>query len=216
LTQTGMFTAIARDVSVSVNTGPYTIELQCVSGCGLQPPALPSPPTGIAATVSGTSVAVTWNASPGATGYRLAATGPGISLDVAVGNVTRVEGSNLGPGVYTVSVFAQSPTGEHPVPATTMFSIGAASPGNLPLAPAGINYTLIAGRVSVGWNVAPGATSYHVVASLNGAVVFDQNVGNATRVDATNVPLGSYVVQVYSVNTLGRSLAAATIPFVVQ
>jgi predicted phage tail protein len=155
-----------------------------------------------------------WNASAGATSYRVAASGPGISVNVPVGNTTRVDGNGLAAGVYNVSVFARGAAGENPVPATTSFTIGTS--GNLPPAPTGISNSIAGRNVTVTWNVAPGATSYHLTALLNGVLVFNQNVGGTTRVDAVNVPPGHYTIEVFSVNTAGRSIVPATTSFAID
>jgi hypothetical protein len=192
-----------------------------VTGALLLPPILPltgvpPTPTGVTATVSGTNVAVLWSASARATGYRVAATGPGIQVNLPVGNVTRVDGGNLPPGFYDVSIFAQGPSGDNPVPAIISFTIGNTPPETLPPTPTGISNTVAGRNVTIIWIASPGATSYHVTALLNGIVVFNQDVGNTTRVDGPDVPPGNYTVNVFSANAAGRNAAPATTSFTID
>jgi hypothetical protein len=177
-------------------------------------PGVPAPVTGLSATVVGNSVTVRWNASAGATSYRLLATTGGVTVfDGNVGNNTTVAASGVPAGTYTVTVFAVNAAGQS-AGASTSFTIGA---GTRPTAPATVTAFVGAGRtVTVSWGVGAGATSYRLLAVLNGAVVFNQNVGATTSVGPVQVPPGSYTITIFSVNAAGESLTGTSTSFVVQ
>jgi hypothetical protein len=173
------------------------------------PPASPPTPTGLTAVVTGLNVVVRWNAAPGATSYRLRATGPGINFNQNMGDVTSAQGVGLPVGNYTVEVFALNAAGENPVPAVTNFTIGTP----LPPSPTGVIPTVTGRDVSVRWTAAPGALSYRVRATRNGAPVFDANVGNTTSVFGLGIPPGRYVVEVFSVSAAGQNPVPGTTQF---
>jgi hypothetical protein len=188
----------------------YGQRLDAQGGGGTPPPppepGFPPTPTNLVPTVSGNNVVVQWNASAGATSYRLFATGPGLVFNQNVGNTTSVQGVGLPFGAYTVQVFALNAAGENPTPIEIAFAIGPA----VPPAPTGVTPTVTGRAVSVRWNAASGATSYRLRATLNGIVVFDANVGNNLVVFAAGVPPGRYFVDVFGVNAAGQSATAGT------
>jgi hypothetical protein len=197
LTQTGVYTVIARDLSVSVNTGPYTIELQCVSGCGAQPP---SPPTGFGSTpVAPQGVRLFWTAAPTATSYRLVVAGPGLSFDQNIGNVTVVQGVNLPSGGYSAQLFSVNASGQSATAATHSFTVGGLVPTLLPP-------VITGSTVQLSWTPVSGASRYQLRAGTapGGRNAFDGNVGATTSVTATNVPIGTYFVRVHAVDTTGE------------
>jgi hypothetical protein len=175
-------------------------------------PAVPLPVTGLAATVSGSLVTIRWNASAGATSYRLLATAGGATVfNANVGNTT-VVAANAPPATYTVTVFAVNAAGQSAGTSTT-FTVGG---GTLPTAPATVTPVVGAGRtLTVSWSAGAGATSYRLLATLNGAVVFNQNVGPTTAVGPVQVPPGSYTITIFSVNAAGESPTGTTTTFVV-
>lgn len=176
------------------------------------PTGVPAPVTGLAATVSGTAVTLRWNASAGATSYRLVATVGGTTVfNANVGNTTIVS-ANAPPATYTVTVFAVNAAGQS-AGASTTFTVGG---GTLPTAPTTVTQVVGAGRsLTVSWSVGAGATSYRLLATLNGVVVFNQNVGPTTAVGPVQVPPGNYTITIFSVNAAGESPTGTTTTFVV-
>ena len=177
------------------------------------PPSVPAPVTGLTATVSGNLVTVRWNASAGATSYRLVATSGGATVfDGNVGATTTIS-ANAPNGTYTVTVYAVNSAGQGAGASTTFTVGGAVSP---PTAPATVTAIVGANRtVTLSWSAGAGATSYRLLAVLNGAVVFNQNVGAGTAVGPVQAPPGSYTVTVFSVNAAGESATGTSTPFFV-
>jgi hypothetical protein len=177
------------------------------------PPAgVPAPVTGLTATVTGTTVAIRWNASTGATSYRLVAVLGGVTVfDANVGAGTAVT-ATAPSGTFTVTVFAVNAAGQSAGTSTT-FTVGG---GTLPSAPTSVTAVVGAGRtLTLSWPAGAGATSYRLQATLNGVLVFDQNIGPATAVGPLPVPAGSYTVTVFSVNAAGQSPTGTSTSFVV-
>ena len=177
------------------------------------PTSVPNPVTGLTATVSGNNVTLRWNASAGATSYRVFATVGGATVfDGNVGNTTVVS-ATAPNGTYTVTVFAVNSAGQSAGASTTFVVGGPVSP---PTAPATVTAILGANRtVTVSWSAGAGATSYRLLAVLNGAVVFNSNVGATTSVGPVQVPPGNYTVTIFSVNAAGESATGTSTPFVV-
>src|SRR4029453_1894245 len=111
------------------------------------------------------------------------------NLDLNIGSVTTVSGS-LSSGTYAVSVFAVNALGQS-APATTTFVVGEAT---LPPPPSAITPVVVGRTVTVNWTRVADATSYRLVATLNGAPIFDANVGNASAISASECPPGSYTL----------------------
>jgi hypothetical protein len=176
------------------------------------PTGVPGPVTGLTATAAGSIVTIRWTASAAATSYRLVATVGGATVfDANVGNAT-VVAANAPPGTYTVTVFAVNAAGQSTGVSTT-FTVGG---GTLPAAPATVTRVIGAGRtLTMSWSAGAGATSYRLTATLNGALVFNQNVGGGTSIGPLQVPPGSYTVTVFSVNAAGESPTGTTTTFVV-
>lgn len=207
LTQTGIYTVIARDGSVSVNAGPYTIELQCVSGCGgPQPPSLPAPPTGFGSTpVAPQGIRLFWTASPTATSYRLVVAGPGLSFDQNIGNTTAVQGVGLPSGSYSAQLFGVNASGQSATPATLGFTIGGCAPPGA-VAPPGQNpftVTKQGGNVTVSWPAAANATQYIFEVVTPGGALLAVFPTPTTTLFASNPPNGSYLVRVFGRNSCG-------------
>jgi len=188
-------------------------------GSGVTPPG--SAPASVSVVVNGTaSITVSWSAVNAATSYRLdfraSPTGPVIQAVPATGTSITVAIPAGITGTFYVSVTGLNSAGAGPSSAPVAFTIGGGGPTTPPPAPSSVTATVNGRDVSVTWPGASGATSYFVTATLNGIVVFNQNIGNNTTVAATNVPPGSYTVTVFSVNTAGQSATGATTTFTVQ
>ena len=194
---------------------------------GVTPPG--SAPASVSVVVNGTaSITVSWSAvtaivggslPSAATSYRLdfraSPTGPVIQAVPATGtSITLAIPAGL-TGTFYVSVTALNSAGAGPSSAPVAFTIGGGGPTSPPPAPSSVTATVNGRDVSVTWPGASGATSYFVTATLNGIVVFNQNIGNNTTVAATGVPPGNYTVTVFSVNAAGRSATGATTTFTV-
>ncbi|MER6830543.1 glycosyl hydrolase family 18 protein [Streptosporangium sp. NPDC000563] len=92
---------------------------------GSQPP--PSAPSGLAATVSGTSVALRWNASSGATGYNVYRNGTKIGAPTATSYT-----DSPGAGTHSYQVSATNASGESARSGAVSATVTGTPPGNLP------------------------------------------------------------------------------------
>jgi hypothetical protein len=177
------------------------------------PTGVPAPVTGLTVTVTGNNVTVRWTGSSGATSYRLVASVGGATIfDANVGATTTVS-ATAPNGTYTVTVYAVNAAGTSTGVATS-FTVGGGS--TLPTAPATVTPVVGANRtITISWTAGANATSYRLLATLNGAVVFNQNIGGSTAVGPIQVPPGSYTVTVFSVNAAGESTTGTPTSFVV-
>ncbi|MEU8206285.1 glycosyl hydrolase family 18 protein [Streptosporangium sp. NPDC049046] len=103
----------ARSGAVSVTVG------------GSQPP--PSAPSGLAATVSGTSVALRWNASSGATGYNVYRNGTKVGAPTGTTYT-----DSPGAGTHSYQVSATNASGESAKSGAVSATVTGTPPGTLP------------------------------------------------------------------------------------
>jgi hypothetical protein len=177
-------------------------------GAGAPPPTLTAPgtPTGLAATVSGSTVSITWNpptTGGAATSYQLrAGTVPGVSnLGVVPLASPGVTVPNVPPGTYYVRVVAANAAGASAPTAETAISVGAAT---IPAAPRNLSGSAGAGGfVSLSWlppASGPAPTGYVVLAGYApGANTFQIPV-TGTGLAGAGVPSGTYYVRVVALN----------------
>ena len=178
-------------------------------GAGAPPPppvTAPGTPTALAATVSGSTVSITW--SPPTTGgpatsYQLlAGTVPGVSNLGAVPLATPgVTVPNVPPGTYYVRVVAVNAGGSSPPTAETAVAVGVTTP---PGAPRNLSGAAGAGgAVSLSWQppaTGPAPTAYVVLAGYTpGASQFQIPVAGTTLAGA-GVPSAVYYVRVVALN----------------
>jgi len=155
------FTATSSTVQIYLHgwyaQGTYFADDVVLSGPGSTSP--PPTPTGL--TVTGTtssSVSLSWNASSGATGYKVYR---GTSVTTVTGTSATITGLSAST-TYSFTVSATNSAGESaqsaPVSATT--SSGSTSP---PPTPTGLTVTgTTSSSVSLSWNASSGATGYKV------------------------------------------------------
>ena len=178
----------------------------------------PGPPQNLAAAVSGSTVAFTWQPpSVGGipTGYVLEASlSPSgaiiASLPVAASPFTV---PNVPNGVYYVRVRALNSDGASTPSNEVVVSVpsGSASCTTPPNAPLNVTAAALGSLVSIAWVPSPSgcaATGYVVQAgsSLNQSNIAVVNVGAATSLSAS-APSGTYYIRVVAVNASGNSFA---------
>src|SRR6476620_10991258 len=163
--------------------------------------------------VAGPRVTLTWSASPGAVGYRLAiGTVPGRE-DYAriVGNVTTVSFTApfTGTGYVRAQAFDASglsaPSNEVVLTVTTMTPV--------PSAPVNLEAVLVGRKVALSWAAGQGGGPPLGVLVEAGTGPGAANIGQvpaplSTSVTVSNVPPGTYFVRVYAINGSGRSAAS--------
>jgi hypothetical protein len=230
-TQSGASNLVTADVGARTQVsgalvpGTYYARVRAVYSSGVSTPsaevmfvvgapATLSPPTGLAAQVTDTNVALTWNAVSGATGYVVeAGTGAGLTnlANIDVGNVQSVSAS-VGLGRYYVRVRARNASVRSDPSNEITFVVVCES---APSPPATVSGRVVGTTATVEWSSSPGATSYTLqVESPNGEPILFRDVGNRTSISA-GVPLGFRAfVSVFAENRCGVS--AATPALLVQ
>jgi hypothetical protein len=216
----------ATSVQTSTHAGTYFVRVRAASGPGLSvpsnevtfvlsPPAAcaapPPPPTGHAVQVANLNVALSWNASAGATSYVLeAGTSSGLAnlLNLNVGTATTLAAA--GPrGSFFTRVRAVNACGKSEPSNEASFTLGCSAP---PVAPTMLTFSKAGSLVTLNWSAAPGAASYRVrvgtAPGLNN--LLDADVGGVTglQANAAGLPTGQYFVRVVAVNTCGISAAS--------
>jgi hypothetical protein len=182
--------------------------------------SLPATPTGLSAVTTANSVTLSWNASSGATNYRLevgSASGLANLFNGLVGRVTTLSGP-VGNGVYYWRLFATNSVGSSPASAEAQFTIGV--PVSPPAAPTNLQAAVNGTNVTLSWSppAAPSspATNYIVqVGSGSGASnLFNGPIGDVTTVSG-GVGNGTYFWRVIASNSAGSSPPSAESQFTV-
>jgi hypothetical protein len=173
----------------------------------------PGAPTGLTASVSGSSVTLAWNApatgGPVTTYIVQAGSSPGISnlANFATGSTaTSFFAAGVGAGSYFVRVRASNAGGNGEASNEVLLLVGSGcgAPGpasNLVASITGSNVTL-------NWAAGAGASSYRLqVGSSSGQTdLLDTDLTSpSTTLTAFNVGAGSYFVRVRSINACGQS-----------
>ena len=177
-------------------SSPGVTEIAVVFGnvsCG----TVPIPVTA-GATVSGSTVTVTWPDAVGASGtYALAAGGgPALSNIGTFGTgATRQLVADAPAGVYYTRVLADSPCGQSAAGPDTVIAVGGAQPLPSPLASAQVS----GDTVTITWAAVPGAAGYRLEAG-SGPLLANIVITNTTSTSlaANTVPPGTYYVRVHA------------------
>ena len=179
----------------------------------------PAPPRNLTFDATQPVVAMAWTAAPGATPTAFvieAGTAPGLG-DLGrfpVGPVTQVS-ALVGPGAYSLRVFASGPTGTSAASSEILFTRPA--PATAPNAPAALSGSVVAGVVSLDWTASTDAVSYVIevgsAAGLADIAVLPTGVLDTNAAGA--VPAGTYFVRVRAANRFGLSAASNEVRLVV-
>ena len=160
--------------------------------------ALPNTPTNLTATVSGDSVALSWDAVSDATSYNVYR-GGGLLSSVSSNSFTD---SGLADGTYLYEVTAVNVNGE----STSKASVSATVYTALPNTPTNLTATVSGDSVALSWDTASDATSYNVyrdgsfLSSVSGNSFSDSGLADAT-----------YLYEVTSVSDNGESTSKASV-----
>ncbi|MGE0360374.1 MAG: matrixin family metalloprotease [Vicinamibacterales bacterium] len=221
-----MYPSISPDCSSRTTSIPLSNDERAgmaalYAGAGAEPVPAPAPPTGLRASVSGSTVTIAWAApadGPAPQGYALyAGSAPGLTnIGVATTTTTGLAVPNVPQGIYYVRVVSvgaggtSAPTPDLAInvnvapPAPPVNVIGSATAGGNVLvtwrdsasggAPSGY-------KVLVGY--APGTTAY----------VFDVTTPS---IGGTAIPAATYYVRIVAVNGAGMSAPSTEVMLVVQ
>ncbi|HXI29826.1 MAG TPA: fibronectin type III domain-containing protein, partial [Vicinamibacterales bacterium] len=215
--------APSNEVAVTVGGG---------QGPRVSPDSAPGRPTGLVATVNGTTVVFAWSAPSAADGgnptsYTIVAGSASGLADLAslsTGSpATSFSVGNVPAGVYYVRVLAANAAGSSPPSNEVVVVVSTAGPvppcTAAPPAPAGLAFVVHGSTVTLGWNAAAGATSYVLEAGSNpGAsdLVVSDTGNNSNRFVATGVGAGAYFVRIRARNACGTSGVSNEVVVVVQ
>ena len=196
---------IVDRIRLSGTNGIWTPEL----GTGLLNPfallGVPEPPTGVRATVSGTTATLRWNAVSGATSYRV--TVGATTSNVASGTTFQV--TNLTNTTVLATVVALNSAGRISAPSQ---SVALSSVGARLGAPMGVRVQNLDGGFTVKWSAVEGASSYRVNWGLGQEIrpnVVETADLVATVRNATNGV--AYFVSVTALDAAGNAGAASVV-----
>jgi fibronectin type 3 domain-containing protein len=176
-----------------------------MSSCKIIAGSPPSTPAGLGAAAGDTRVALSWNASSGASVYNLkrSTTNGGPYALLATTTATNYTDTGLADGTaYYYVVAAANTFGESPDSASV-----SATPAPPPAAPAGLNATAGYWQVSLLWNPSDGATGYNLKRSTaSGGPYTNLAVLTVTNYTDTGLLSGTtYYYVVSATNNLGES-----------
>jgi len=210
----------------------YSYEVMAVNAMGTSPAsnamavttpvALPAAPTGLTATLSGTSqINLAWSeATSGVSGFyvmRSVSGGSYTQLAQVSGTTTSYSDTGLAAGTsFSYEVLAYNATGN-----SAVSNVAAATTPSAPTVPTGLTATLSGtSQINLAWSEATsGCTGFDVMCSVSGGSYTQvaQVSGSTTTYSATGLAAGTtYSYEVKAVNAVGASavsnVASATTP----
>ncbi|KAB0671738.1 hypothetical protein F6V30_03935 [Oryzomonas sagensis] len=205
-------------IVTAVNSvGESTASAQASATTNAAPPAVPTAPTGVAATGGTNQMTVSWSAVSGATSYNIywsTATGVTIASGTKIAGVTSpyVQTGLAAGTAYYYIVTAVNSSGESPASAQASASTSAPAPV-VPAAPTGVGATGGTNQVTVSWSAVSGATSYNIYYATTSGVSKTSGTkiaGATSPYVQTGLAAGTtYYYVVTAVNSAGESAASA-------
>jgi MBG domain-containing protein len=169
---------------------------------GFVPP--PSAPTGLTAAAGLNSVSLSWDATSGATGYKVLR-GTSTGVYTVTNNVlsnTNFDNTAVGGTTYFYVVEATNSSGA----SANSSEVSATPTVALPGSPSSLAATGTNGAVSLTWSAGSGAASYNVKRSTSsGTEVTVANVGTTSYFDTSVINGTQYFYVVSSTNAAGES-----------
>ena len=173
--------------------------------------APPSTPTGVTAgTVSATQIAVSWQSSSGATGYRVERSSNGGSSWTVAGTTSTLSftDSGLSPATtYSYRVVATN-AGGGSAPSTVVAATTTTT------APTGLTATPVSStQINVAWQVTSGASGYRLQRSSDGGSSWvNASTTTSTAFSDTGLgPASTYFYRVFATNAGGDSAPSASV-----
>lgn len=179
----------------------------------------PSPPTNLAASVSGTTVNFTVTLPPGQlTGLLLAGgVAPGQALGIVpVPLAPQSSLSNVPPGTYYARMYAVGAGGTSG--ASNEVQITVSPTACVPPSPPAVQVQVTGSTVAISWGAVPGVAGYQLAVAMapGGAAVHTQPFAAAqTSVTYPGVPTGTYYARITAANSCGASATSADATIVV-
>jgi fibronectin type 3 domain-containing protein len=185
-----------------VGCGGYARSVNGGGGGG----AVPTVPSGVAATGGNAQVSLTWNASAGASGYyaKRATSSGGPYSQVAAQGATNLTDTSVTNGTkYFYVVSSYNAQGE----SANSAEVNATPAAPAPVTPTGLTATPGNGQVILTWTASGGATSYRVKRSTTNGSGYTE-IARPTTASFTNTGLANgttYYYVVSAVNAAGES-----------
>jgi hypothetical protein len=206
-----------RLTAPGVPNGRYYLRVRAANSAGVSAPsaevvanvgvcAPPLPPSGLAFTLNGSTLSLSWQPSPsGGVVYTILAGSTSGASDIAqapVGAVTALNAPGVPPGRYFIRIRAVTSCGAADSNEVQVV-VGAAQ---LPGAPGTLAAQVAGSTVSLTWSAATGTVTGYVLEAGSTAGASDLAVvpvGAALVLSAPGVPPGTYFVRVRALNSVG-------------
>jgi hypothetical protein len=223
--------------SVTLTTAVY-VRVRAANAAGVGPPSneivlgprsfdAPGAPTALNASVSGSSVTLSWQPDASRSrpdGYYIQAGSSMYAADLAnfsVGNVTHYTAADVPPGVYFVSVAAFNAAGRSSPSNPVVVTVASAQPCSAPPAPpASLTWDVSGSTVTLGWMPRGGFPTSYVIEAGSSSGLADLasfDTGNsATSLTVSGVGGGTYFVRVRGRNACGLGAPSQEIAVIVR
>src|SRR5271166_1458324 len=201
-------------VAPALNSAGESANSAEVSAAPVAPVTIPSAPTGLAANAGNAQVSLTWNASAGATSYRVkratVSGGPYIQIVAPISPSYTDTGLTNGTK-YLYVVSALNSAGESAN--SSEANATPAAPIMIPAVPTQLTATAGNAQVSLLWSASTGATSYHVKrATVSGGPYTQIAVPTSPNYADTGLTNGTkYFYVVSALNSAGESADSAEV-----
>jgi len=199
----GNYASPSNEVAVTV-----TSEVPCVT---------PGAPSGLRASVEGSTVILNWTAASGSPLSYLLDVGsaPGRS-DLAsgrvLGNETSVSALNQPAGTYYVRVRATNGCGTGPASNEVVVTVTGGTCTTAPAAPTGLRASVSGSTITLNWTAPSGSPRSYLLDAGSAPGLSDlvsgREVGVDTTMSAPNQPAGTYYLRVRAVNNCGTGPAS--------
>jgi hypothetical protein len=188
--------------AMAITLDEFRVADSFADAAGFIPP--PAAPTGLTASAGINSVSLSWDATSGATGYKVlrGTTSLVYTVTNSVASNTNFDATAVGGTQYFYVVEATNSSGA----STNSMEVSATPTIALPDAPTGLTATGTNGAVNLTWGLATGAASYNVKRSTTGgAEATITNVSTTSYSDTAVVNGTPYFYKVSSTNSAGES-----------
>jgi hypothetical protein len=208
---TATLAATSTSFSTTGVAGTYYVRVRARNGCGTAVSnevmvslssmcALPAAPVQPAATVSGSSVSISWGAASGAASHQFEAGSlPGQANLLTMVTTGTVLAAQAPPGVYFVRARGRNSCGTGPASPDSMIQVGCAAPGEA----SPLSASVSGNTVTLQWNAASGAADYVVEAGASSGFGNLASIPRAGTSLVAQAPGGTYYVRVRPRNACG-------------